>query len=124
MTEEQAETSLRTLVPGPDGARLYRDAFPAAGPEQLYGLVNADWLFRLPALHLTQALAAGGGRTHLCELTWPAPGPHTGMKPQKPSGQASIPRGRIADADGGLVGRPSGRGNLSEPPTHPRVGGR
>ena len=74
VTEEQAETALRTLAPGPDGARRYREAFPAAGPEELYELVNADWLFRMPTLHLAQAHAASGGRTHLYELTWSAPG--------------------------------------------------
>ena len=74
VTEEQAETALHALAPGPDGARRYREAFPAAGPEELYELVNADWLFRMPTLHLAQAHAAAGGRTHLYELTWPAPG--------------------------------------------------
>ncbi len=74
VTEEQAETALRALAPGPDGARRYREAFPAAGPEELYELVNADWLFRMPTLHLAQAHAAGGGRTHVYELTWTAPG--------------------------------------------------
>lgn len=74
VTEEQAETALRTLAPGPDGARRYREAYPAAGPEELYELVNADWLFRMPTLRLAQAHAASGGRTNLYELTWPAPG--------------------------------------------------
>jgi para-nitrobenzyl esterase len=73
VTREQADTALRRLAPGPDGARRYRAAFPAAGPEELYELVNADWLFRMPTLHLAQAHAAAGGRTHLYELTWPAP---------------------------------------------------
>ncbi|WP_406052025.1 carboxylesterase/lipase family protein [Kribbella sp. NBC_00889] len=72
VTEEQAETALRTLAP--DGARSYREAFPAAGPEELYELVNSDWLFRMPTLHLAQAHANSGGRTHFYELTWPAPG--------------------------------------------------
>ena len=74
VTQEQTETALRVLAPGPDGARRYREAFPAAGPEELYELVNADWLFRMPSLHLAQAHAAGGGRTYLYELTWSAPG--------------------------------------------------
>jgi len=74
VTAEQAGTALGTLAPGPDGARRYREAFPAAGPEELYELVNADWLFRMPTLHLAQAHAAAGGRTHLYELTWTAPG--------------------------------------------------
>ncbi|WP_030200031.1 carboxylesterase/lipase family protein [Streptomyces sp. NRRL S-87] len=74
VTEERAETALRLLAPGPDGARRYRASFPTAGPEELYELVNADWLFRMPSLHLARAQAAGGGRVHAYELTWTAPG--------------------------------------------------
>ena len=74
VTEDQAETALRTLAPGPDGARRYRESFPAATPEELYELVNSDWLFRMPTLHLAQAHAAAGGRTYFYELTWTAPG--------------------------------------------------
>jgi para-nitrobenzyl esterase len=74
VTEDQADSALRALAPGPDGARRYRESYPAAGPEQLYELVNADWLFRMPSLHLAEAHAAAGGRTYLYELTWPAPG--------------------------------------------------
>jgi para-nitrobenzyl esterase len=32
VTEEQADTALRTLAPGPDGARRYREAFPGRRP--------------------------------------------------------------------------------------------
>ena len=74
VTEEQAETALDILAPGPDGARRYREGFPAAGPEELYELVNSDWAFRMPTLHLAEAQAAAGGRAHVYELTWPAPG--------------------------------------------------
>ncbi|WP_369241342.1 carboxylesterase/lipase family protein [Streptomyces sp. R21] len=74
VTQEQAETALRLFAPGPDGARRYRDAFPAAGPDELYELVNSDWLFRMPSLHLATAQITGGGRAHVYELTWPAPG--------------------------------------------------
>jgi para-nitrobenzyl esterase len=74
VTQEQAATALEVFAPGPDGARRYRDSFPAAGPDELYELVNSDWLFRMPSLHLAQAQAAAGGRVHLFELTWPAPG--------------------------------------------------
>lgn len=73
VSQEQADNALRALGPGPDPAHRYRTAFPGAGPEELYELVHADWLFRMPTLHLAQAHAAGGGRTHLYELTWPAP---------------------------------------------------
>ncbi|MFB7619983.1 carboxylesterase/lipase family protein [Kitasatospora sp. NPDC056181] len=74
VTQEQADTALRTLAPGPDGAQRYREGFPSAGPEELYELVNADWLFRMPTLRLAQAHTTAGGRTHVYELTWPAPG--------------------------------------------------
>ncbi len=74
VTEEQAASALDALAPGPDGARRYRDGFPAAGPDELYELVNSDWLFRMPSLQLAEAQAAAGGRVHLFELTWPAPG--------------------------------------------------
>jgi para-nitrobenzyl esterase len=74
VTHEQTETALHMLAPGPDGARRYREAFPAATDEELYELVNADWLWRMPSLHLADAQIAGGGRAHLYELTWSAPG--------------------------------------------------
>ncbi|WP_141575446.1 carboxylesterase/lipase family protein [Actinomadura sp. WMMA1423] len=74
VTGEETETALRMLAPGPDGARRYREAFPDATDEELYELVNADWLFRMPSLRLADAQIAGGGRAHLYELTWPAPG--------------------------------------------------
>ena len=73
VTDELAEIALRALAPGADGAARYRAAFPGAGPEELYELVNGDWLFRMPTIHLARAHAAAGGRTHVYELTWPAP---------------------------------------------------
>ncbi|MEU8306241.1 carboxylesterase family protein [Actinomadura sp. NPDC048955] len=79
VTREQTETALHLLAPGPDGARRYREAFPAASDEELYELVNADWLFRMPSLHLAEAQIAGGGQAHLYELTWPAPGAGGGL---------------------------------------------
>jgi para-nitrobenzyl esterase len=74
LSEEQAAAALDAFGPGPDGARRYRDGFPAAGPEQLYELVHSDWLFRMPSLHLAEAQAAAGGRAYVYELTWVAPG--------------------------------------------------
>ena len=74
VSEEQAANALHILAPGPDGARRYRDAFPAAGPDELYELVHSDWLFRMPSLHLAEAQTAAGGRAHVYELVWPAPG--------------------------------------------------
>ncbi|MFI7316434.1 carboxylesterase/lipase family protein [Streptomyces venezuelae] len=72
--EDVAADALRTFAPDPDGARAYRDAYPGAGPDELYELVLSDWLFRMPTLHLAEAQAAAGGRVHVYELTWQAPG--------------------------------------------------
>jgi para-nitrobenzyl esterase len=75
VTQEQADAALHLFSPGgPDGARRYRDSFPAAGPEELYERVHSDWLFRMPSLHLAEAQTRGTGRAHLYELTWTAPG--------------------------------------------------
>ena len=74
VTDEQAETALNVLASGPDGARRYREGFPAAGPDELHELVNSDWAFRMPTLHLAEAQTAASGRAHVYELTWPAPG--------------------------------------------------
>lgn len=70
VTAEQTETALQMLAPGPDGAARYRAAFPHASDEELYELVNEDWLFRMPSLHLADAQLTGGGQAHLYELTW------------------------------------------------------
>src|SRR6185437_3331469 len=74
VTPDQAATALDIFAPGPDGARRYRDAYPDAGPDQLYELVHSDWLFRMPTVHLADAHVAGGGRAYFYELTSPAPG--------------------------------------------------
>lgn len=74
ITEEQAASALRMFAPGPDGERSYREAFPDATPSDLYERVQTDWLFNLPSLRLAEAQTAGGGRAHLYELVWPAPG--------------------------------------------------
>ena len=78
--EERAAEALRVFAPGPDGARRYRDAYPAAGPEELYELVHADWLFRMPSLHLAEAQAAAGGRVHLYEADVAGPGHGRGLR--------------------------------------------
>jgi para-nitrobenzyl esterase len=57
------------FAPGPDGVAQYRAA--GGSPDELYDQVHSDWLFRMPSLHLAEAHT---GRTHLYELTWPAPG--------------------------------------------------
>jgi para-nitrobenzyl esterase len=67
----QAQAAEAAEVFGPDPQR-YREAFP--DPEELYEVVRSDWLFRMPSLHLAEAQLEAGGRAHLYELTWPAPG--------------------------------------------------
>ncbi|MEU7747549.1 carboxylesterase family protein [Nonomuraea sp. NPDC049158] len=74
VTEEQAADTLRRYGPGEDGERAYRAAFPDASAEDLFELVQTDWLFRMPTLHLAEAQAAGGGRAYLYDLTWQSPG--------------------------------------------------
>ncbi|TXS76752.1 carboxylesterase/lipase family protein [Streptomyces sp. me109] len=74
VTDEDATAALRRFAPGPDGARAYRAAYPGASPGELYERVHTDWLFAMPSLHLAEAQLTGGGRAHLYELAWPAPG--------------------------------------------------
>ena len=74
ISDEQATRALRALAPGPDGEHAYRQAYPGNSAEQLFQLVQSDWQYRMPTQHLADAQAAGGGRVHLYELTWPAPG--------------------------------------------------
>jgi para-nitrobenzyl esterase len=74
ISEERATAALRLFAPGPDGEHAYRAAFPDATAGELYERVQTDWLFNMPSLHLAEAQRAGGGRAHVYELTWPAPG--------------------------------------------------
>ncbi|KOG33975.1 carboxylesterase/lipase family protein [Streptomyces resistomycificus] len=79
ITEEQARGALRMFAPGAPGTssgeEAYRAAFPDATPGELFERVQTDWLFAMPSLHLAEAQLAGGGRAHVYELTWSAPGP-------------------------------------------------
>ncbi|MEU8149585.1 carboxylesterase family protein [Nonomuraea sp. NPDC048901] len=74
VTEELAAQTLRRYGPGEDGERAYRAAFPDASAEDLFELVQSDWLFRMPTLHLAEAQVAGGGQAYLYDLTWQSPG--------------------------------------------------
>ncbi|MET0864011.1 MAG: carboxylesterase family protein [Nakamurella sp.] len=74
VTNEMAQEAMELFGPGQDAARRLRRAYPAATAEELYVIARSDRMFRIPSLHLAAAHTAGGGRTHLCELTWPAPG--------------------------------------------------
>lgn len=63
---EQVDADLERLAPGAD----YRAAYPEKTPGELFEIVNADWLFRMPSLHLAEAQRAGGGRAWMYELRW------------------------------------------------------
>ncbi|MFC8414379.1 carboxylesterase/lipase family protein [Streptomyces coelicoflavus] len=69
--EDRASAALRLYAPG--GEAAYRAAFPDDSANDLYERVQTDWLFAMPSLHLAEAHLAGGGRSHVYELTWPAP---------------------------------------------------
>jgi para-nitrobenzyl esterase len=73
INDEQATQALWALGPAPDGEQAHRSAFPGASAETLYELVQNDWLFCMPTLHLAQAQAAAGGVAYLYELAWAAP---------------------------------------------------
>ncbi|WP_433653942.1 carboxylesterase/lipase family protein [Nocardia sp. CA-128927] len=51
-------------------SELYRIAYPDATPAQRFEVLNSDWLFRMPSLHLADAAHAGGGPVWLYELAW------------------------------------------------------
>ena len=75
ITDETASEALRGLAPNGPGQHpeaAYHQAYPDADAETLFELVNSDWLFRMPTLHLAQAHAAAGGRTFLYEVSYPA----------------------------------------------------
>ncbi|KUN74827.1 carboxylesterase [Streptomyces canus] len=71
--DQLASLTLGLFGPTADAEQAYRAAFPEASSEYLFELVQSDWLFRMPSLHLAEAHVAGGGRAHVYELTWPAP---------------------------------------------------
>ena len=72
ITDEAASEALRGLAGGAEGEAAYREAYPGADAETLFELVNSDWLFRMPTLHLAQAHAAAGGRTFLYQVSFEA----------------------------------------------------
>ena len=73
VTDEMAREAMAFFGPGHDAAVRLPAAYPDAAAEELFVLAHSDRMFRMPSLHLAAAHTAGGGRAHLCELTWPAP---------------------------------------------------
>lgn len=52
---------------------VYREALPGASAGDLQAAVVTDWFFRIPAIRLAEAHAAGRGATYLYEMTWRSP---------------------------------------------------
>ncbi|MEV0032206.1 carboxylesterase family protein [Nocardia sp. NPDC050793] len=69
-TVARMTTAFGHLAPATATEDVYRLAYPDATPEQRYELLNTDWLFRMPSLHLAAAAHAGGGPVWLYELSW------------------------------------------------------
>ena len=72
ITDAMATTAMQRFGPGPDPVARMRAAYPDASAEELLVLAHSDHAFRMPSLHLAAAHTAGGGRSYLYELTWPA----------------------------------------------------
>jgi len=70
VSDQRLTETLDRLAPAPDGGAAYRAAWPDVAPATLYETVNADWLMRMPTLHLAAAQIAGGGRSWMYELAW------------------------------------------------------
>jgi para-nitrobenzyl esterase len=52
---------------------VYRRNRPGQSPGELLCAVGTDWFFRIPALRLAEARAAGPGRTFVYLFAWPSP---------------------------------------------------
>jgi para-nitrobenzyl esterase len=73
ITDAMATTAMQLFGPEPEPETRTRAAYPDAGPEELLIRTHSDRAFRMPSLRLATAHTIGGGRSHLYELTWPAP---------------------------------------------------
>jgi len=69
-TASRMTAAFHHLAPDADGDSLYRTAYPHTTRGQRYELLNSDWLFRMPSLHLADATHAGGGPVWFYELDW------------------------------------------------------
>jgi len=73
VTEQGLADILALLGVGPAVAGLYRANRPGASPGDLLAAVLTDSFFRLPALAVAEARAAGPAPTHVYEFAWPSP---------------------------------------------------
>ena len=59
-------------LPADRALEVYARARPGAAPGELLADIATDWFFRLPAIRLAEAQAAGG-RAWMYEFSWPSP---------------------------------------------------
>lgn len=60
-------------LPAEQALSAYRSQRPTATPGELLIAIATDWFFRIPAVRLAEARAAGPGTTHVYEFAWPSP---------------------------------------------------
>jgi para-nitrobenzyl esterase len=73
VTDEILAGFLATLGAGPQVAEKYRANRPDASPGDLLAALITDWYFRLPALAVAEARAAGPAPTYFYEFAWRSP---------------------------------------------------
>jgi para-nitrobenzyl esterase len=77
MTAHVTEAGLTEVVAllgiPPEAADLYRANRPGASPGDVFAALLTDRFFRLPALAVAEARAAGPAPTYLYEFAWPSP---------------------------------------------------
>lgn len=52
---------------------VYGSARPGATPGELLADITTDWYYRIPAIRLAEAQAAGAARAWMYEFSWPSP---------------------------------------------------
>jgi para-nitrobenzyl esterase len=78
VTDEALAGVLALLGIGPAVGDLYRANRPLAAPGDLLAALLTDRYFRLPALAVAGARAAGPAATYVYEFAWPSPVPGLG----------------------------------------------
>jgi carboxylesterase 2/para-nitrobenzyl esterase len=57
-----------------EGLRAYRRAYPGASAGDVFSAIQTDWYWRIPAVRLADAHAAGSrASTYMYEFAWPSP---------------------------------------------------
>lgn len=74
ITEETLSATAAAYGLPAQGLTAYRAAHPAASAGDLFSAIQTDWYWRIPAVHMADAHAAGGrAATYLYEFAWRSP---------------------------------------------------